>query len=48
MVLINTITKHTEVTNNMETTLTTMDYLIATQIVQGIQEDIKIVTQILK
>jgi hypothetical protein len=32
----------------METTLTTTDYLIAIQIVQGIQTDIRIVSQILK
>jgi hypothetical protein len=32
----------------MEQTLTATDYLIAAQIIQGIQQDIKLVTHILR
>lgn len=35
-------------TNNMEQTLTATDYLIAAQIIQGIQQDIQLVTHILR
>jgi hypothetical protein len=34
--------------NNMEQTLTATDYLIAAQIIQGIHQDIQLVTHILR
>ena len=35
-------------TNNMEQTLTATDYLIAAQIIQGIQQDIQIIKAVMR